>query len=111
MAKVRVNWGAAPAEHEIKLFAVYNTAHNSIYVLARDERTAMQIAHTANHIYDTAVKHTDNYGRGCYAVPDGLRSKLSTHWHKVERAISRRLEGTLHIDDDGQVAVGDEVIQ
>jgi hypothetical protein len=109
MAKVPINWGPAPEDCSIKLFVVYNTAHNSQFVLARDRARAMSIAHSANHVYSPQEKHAETYSRVAYEVtsPD---YDLSQHWQAIQAAIERRVEGTLHIEAE-QVSVGYEVFE
>ena len=109
MAKVRVNWGRLPHGSEVKVYCVRNTAHNSLYVLAKDERAAMSIAYTANHIYDPTPTMGGDYSRLAFEVRDPHNDKLTEHWDSITRAVDERLQGTLHFDD-GKLAIGDEVI-
>jgi len=107
MAKVRVNWGPAPEDCSVSLFAVYNTAHRSLYVLARDWRTAMSVAYTANHVYDPSPKMAETYGRHVEEVKGPYSSELLAHWKSIEQAIARRVEGTVHFEGD-HISVGTE---
>jgi hypothetical protein len=109
MSKVRVNWGRLPEDRSVKLFEVYNTSHNSLYVLAPDEVTAMSIACSANHVYSPAAKIADNSSRFAYEVRGAMPVKLRAHQDSVRLAIAQRLQGTVHVEN-GQVTVGHEVI-
>lgn len=113
MTKVRVNWGCLDDTEVVQLYCVYNSSHRHLYVLAKDKVTAMQIAHTANHIHGIRPIHADNYGRDVYAadVAGTLAPKdLIKHGSALERAIAERWQGTVHWDS-GQLAVGFEVIE
>ena len=109
MAKVRVNWGPTEDDCPTKLFIVYNTAHNSLYVLARDDKTAMSVAYTANHVYSPTPKIADTYSRSVYEVRTADRD-LPNHWGTIQKAIARRLEGSVHFEGDS-VSIGYEVIE
>ena len=111
MAKVRVNFGSAPEGTEVKLFSVHNTAHKSLYVLARDSHQAMSIAHTAGHIYGTADIVNLNYGRHCQEISNPTAGRLKSNWSVIERAKLTRIEGTVHIEDDGAIYVGTSLIK
>src|SRR5690242_1613909 len=100
MAKVRVNWGPAPEGCSVKLFTVWNTNHNCLQVFARDSKTAMSIACTANHVYGTSTKIADNYSR----IVDEVKPPYTG---AIQLAVARRLEGTVHFEDD-QLFVGYE---
>ena len=86
MAKVRVNWGPSEPGYSIKLFEVFNTSHKTIYVLARDDRTAMSVAHCANHVYSPNVKYADNYSRAAYEISQPSE-ELSGCWDLIQQAI------------------------
>ena len=109
MTKVRVNWGPAPEPCAVRLFSVYNTSHKELLVLARNAETALSIAGTANHVYGLGSSRKDsNYPHAAeIRTPFG---RLIGYWTCIQHAVSRRLEGTLHLQD-GLVAVGDEVIE
>jgi hypothetical protein len=109
MAKVRVNWGSLESGCSVKLFKVYNTAHRSLLVLARDEKEAMSVAYTANHIYSPYPKTAESYSRMAYEVRCPTSEVPQSHWPLVQLAIERRLQGTVHIEDR-HLAVGYEVI-
>ncbi len=109
MSKVRVNWGRLPEDRSVKLYEIYNTSHNSLYVLAPDEVTAMSIACSANHVYSPASKIADNYSRLAYEVRGAMPAKLRAHQDSVKLAIAQRLQGTIHVEND-QIMVGHEVI-
>jgi hypothetical protein len=109
MAKVLVNWGPTNDDSPVSLFVVFNTAHRSLYVLARDWRIAMSVAYTANHVYDPTPKIADTYGRHVDEVKSPHSSELEHHWRAIEAAIARRLEGTVHFSN-GHVSVGHESI-
>lgn len=107
MPKVRVNWGQCVDGSPVKLFVVYNTSHNDLYVLARDKDIAMSIAYTANHIYGTEVKHAPTYSRSVYEVTNPNACNLSSHWSLIQQAIAQRVEGTVHFEGD-RFSIGDE---
>ena len=109
MSKVRVNRGRLAEDCPVKLYGVYNTSHNSLYVLAPDEATAMSIAYSANHIYSPTSKIAASYSRIAYEVRGSLPTKLRAHQDSIKLAIARRVQGTIHFED-GQVTVGHEVI-
>ena len=110
MVKVRVNWGAATEDRTVKLFEVFNTSHNRLYVLAPDRRTAMLIAHTANHVYDPSEKIALDYSRTVNEVKSACQSELLEHWKCIQKAIARRLQGTIHFDE-GRLSIGDEIVR
>lgn len=103
MAKVAVNWGSTD-DCPVKLFDVTNTSFISLYVLARDEKTAMSIAHTANHIYDPAPISADQYFRNAREI----KGPFSGRFEPLERAISQRIEGTVHFEN-GLLYIGSQV--
>jgi hypothetical protein len=109
MAKVRVNWGQADEHCSVRVFAVHNTAHNCLYVLAPDPKTAMSIAYTANHVYDPTPKIALGYSRSVYEVTSPYKGELQANWDMIQQATNRRLQGTLHFEDGG-VCVGDEFV-
>ena len=109
MSKVRVNWGRLAEDRSVRLYGVYNTSHNNLYVLAPDEATAMSIACSANHVYSAASKIADNYSRFAYEVRGAMPAMLRAHQDSVKLAIAQRLQGTIHVEN-GQVTVGHEVI-
>src|SRR3954463_14837667 len=110
MTKVQVNWGPADKQCSVRLFAVYNTNHKSLYVLARDWRQAMSIACTANHVYDPTPKIAETYSREVHEVTSAAAHQLSAHWDIIQRAIDKRLEGTVRLEDGG-ISVGDQVFK
>ena len=109
MSKVRVNRGRLAEDCSVRLYGVYNTSHNNLYVLAPDEATAMSIAYSANHIYSPPHKIADNYSRMAYEVRGALPAKLRAHQDSIKFAIAQRMQGTIHFEN-GQVTVGHEVI-
>ena len=105
MAKVRVNRGPAEEHCPVKLFVVDNTAHRSLYVLARDKSRAMPVAYTSNHVYSPEVKHAETYSRSAYEILSPNAYSLADYWSLIGQAIAQRLEGTVHIEGDG-ICVG-----
>ena len=110
MAKVRVNWGSLDEGEVVQVYCVYNSSHKHLYILAKDEGTALRIAHTANHIYDTKIIHADHYGRNVYVAGKFAPPGLLEHQGALDKAIAERVQGTLHWDDD-HLSVGYEVIE
>lgn len=106
MVKVRVNWGPLEEGRSVKLFVVYNTAHNRLYVLAQNEKEAMNIAYTANHVYFPQQKYAETYSRAAYEVLDPP-CELSNHWNAIQHAMDKRVQGTIHLEGD-HIAVGYE---
>jgi hypothetical protein len=97
MAKVPINRRFAGAQ--TKLFAVYNTAHNKMYVLAKDESAALSVAYAANHVYSPRPNIGLNYSRLSSEVfePDG---ELSKHWDKLQQAGAQGIEATVHFHNE-----------
>ncbi|OWR01421.1 hypothetical protein [Sphingopyxis witflariensis] len=108
-AKCRIGLGAADPNQTVKLFAVYNTSHNSLYVLAPDLKAAMSIAHSANHIHGVFDRKDRTYPHG-QEVRAPFGEQMAASWGLVELAIERRLQGTVHFDG-AEVWVGKEVIK
>lgn len=108
-AKCKINLGVAHPDQTVKLFSVYNTSHNSLYVLAPDLKVAMSIAHSANHIHGIFDRKDRSYPHG-QEVRAPFGEEMKALWGLVELAITRRLQGTVHFDG-GQVCVGKEVIK
>lgn len=106
MAKVRVNWGQTTDGCPVKVFVVYNTAHNGLYVLAPDREAAMSIAYTANHIHNVGFRKDTNYPHVA-EEREPFSGKLAD---SVRRAIAQRIQGTIHLHDD-YIAVGHEAIK
>ena len=99
MAKVRVNWGAADGDAPVAVFAVYNTSHKVLYVLARDRSEAMSIAQTANHVYGTAEfigTDNDRFADEVTFIPRMFEHQIEM----IEAARMLRVRGTLHVDGD-----------
>jgi hypothetical protein len=108
MAKARLNWGPTDEYCSVRLFVVHNTAHRSLYVLSRDERTAMSVAYAANHVYSPEIKYADGYSRSVYEILSPSGYGLADHWSLIREAIAQRLEGTVHIEDD-DICVGSQL--
>jgi hypothetical protein len=108
MAKVRVNWGPL-TEGSVRLYGIHNTSHRCLYVLAGNERAAMSIACTANHIYSPEQKIALNYSRLSHEVHEPTTAELRNHWTAIQCAIARRLQGTVHFDA-GETFIGYEAI-
>ena len=109
MAKCRVNWGAVPEGSSVSVFEVTNTSMKHLFVIAENEKSAMAIAHTANHVFGTHEIHEDNYFRAAHGVNALENNTLLPFSDAIELAIARRLQGTLHFDN-AQLSVGNEVI-
>ena len=109
MAKVRINWGAAPEDRPVRLFEVYNTAHRSLLVLAPDRSSAIEIAHSANHIHWIWNRKDISYPHAA-EVRDPLRHEdLADCVEPIQAAIAQRLQGTVHREGD-HVCVGYQVL-
>jgi hypothetical protein len=109
MVKCRANWGALPEGSTVSIFDVVNTAFKHLYVIAQDEKSAMAVASSANHVLGTDEIHGDYYFRAAEKVDPTQEKNLRQFAEAINLAMARRLQGTLHFDD-GQVSVGDEVI-
>jgi hypothetical protein len=108
MAKVRVNWGRRADEGLVHLYEVTNTSFNKLYVLAHDEQRAMAIAHSANHIYSPEPISDDHYFRNVKEIKSPIPSELVVCKNSIDRAISERVEGTIHLENN-QFSIGGEV--
>ncbi|MGQ0590276.1 MAG: hypothetical protein ACT4N8_12225 [Sphingosinicella sp.] len=108
MTKCRVNWGRSEDGEAVRLWEIYNTSFNNLFVLAKDRNEALSIAHAAGHIYYTTNTLFDQ-GRRAYEVTGPSSNMSNSHWDMVQLAINRRVQGTVHFDGE-QVAVGREVI-
>jgi len=109
MAKVRINWGRPEDGSEVRLFQVYNTSHNKLYVLARDAKAAMSVAYSANHIYSPSVQYTPSTSRAAYEVKHPLGEELTASWDAIQEAIAHGAEGTVHFER-GKILIGNEVV-
>jgi hypothetical protein len=109
MVKVRANWGSLPEGSTVSVFDVVNTGFKHLYVIAQDERTAMAVARSANHVLGQGEIHEDYYFRAARKIDPEQDRNLQPFSQGIRLAAARRLQGTLHIDD-GQVWAGDEVI-
>ena len=100
MAKCRVDWGPAADDADVKLFRVSNTSHNSLLVLAVDEKEAMSMAQSANHVYGTQTIHALNYDRMCSpATAWDMRGK--EHLARlIDQAVKDRRRITVEFDGD-----------
>ena len=107
MTKVRVNWSPLDEGCSVKLFVVNNTAHNSLYVLAQDNREAMSIAYASNHVYFPEPKIAETYIRLAEEVRVPFGREMAKHWDAIQAAIESRLRGTVHLEDD-HIAIGNE---
>ena len=110
MTKCRANWGALPEGSAVSIFDVINTAFKHLYVIAPDEKTAMAVACSANHVLGTHEIHEDHYFRAPHKVDPADDKNLQPHQNAIQLAMARRLQGTLHFDR-GRLFVGDEVIE
>lgn len=109
MAKVRVNWGALPEGEAVFVFDVINTAFKHQFVLAKDSETAMRVAYSAGHVMDYSEIHEDYYFRAPHKIELSQHKVLREYENVIQRAIERRLQGTLHIDGN-EVCLGSEAI-
>jgi hypothetical protein len=106
-SKVRVNWGGLPEGRSVSMHVIWNSAFQRLYVLAENEKTALQIANVANHIH-----YMDGgFSKDVACFKGRLESFPGYTDARVELdiAVARRLQGTLHLDG-GKLAIGDEVI-
>ena len=89
------NWEKGPTS----LFVVYNTAHKSLYVLAKDQEEARSIAWSACHI-----RYTDNglngEGRGVHLLGFGLSFELAPHWDVIQKTAAKGGRGTVTLEND-----------
>ena len=109
MTKVRVNRGSCDEENVVKLFSVYNTAHNELLVLARDTNSAMSIAYQANHIHYMGFSRKDQIYPHFHEIEKPWKGKFTDCWEAIQNAISRRMEGTVQLDE-GFITVGHEAV-
>jgi len=109
MSRIRIGLGALESG-AVRLYSVYNTAHQSLTVLAKDIETATSIAWSAAHI-----RHTDNglqgEGRGVYEMRTlPPKSALCEHQPALQKAIDERMQGTIEVVD-GHLLVGDQLVE
>ncbi|WP_416831610.1 MAG: hypothetical protein ACMUJI_00920 [Erythrobacter sp.] len=107
-SKVRVNWGKLCTDEPVALHVVWNSAGRRLHVFAKDRESAIQIAHTANHIH-----HMDNgYSSevSCFKISIQYLGEFEKFRKEIEFAISARFQGTVDIID-GQLFVGELLIQ
>ena len=107
MSKVSVNWGRLPADKTVNLYIVKNTSRKYLYILSENEKTALSIAWSANHIYSTITDHLSDNGRSVWVVSDRPKD-LVAHWNYIQQAIAERVQGTIELYTDS-INVGDEV--
>ena len=109
MSKVPVNWGATAHDRSVKLYEIYNTAHQSLLVLAPDRDTALKIAHTANHVHWVWPRKDTSYPHVAELHDPFSRGRFADSRDSITIAIDRRLQGTVHFNDE-RVFVGEEAI-
>ena len=109
MTKVRVNWGPTTDGSPVRLFQVYNTAYRNLHVLAPDERTAIEIAYTANHIHRIWDRKDKSYPHAAEVRNPSNDPRLAYHADLIEIAISQRLRGSVHIDGE-KLYVGSQLV-
>lgn len=108
-AKVRVNWGQLGDGRAAKLWAAYNSNHNSLYVLAPDRSTALEIAYGANHIHRMWDRKDKSYPHA-EEIEKPWGRDLEDHWNLIEVAMMRGEQGTVHFDD-GQLLIGNKTFR
>lgn len=108
MAKVRVSWEPAADDLPVKLFEVYNTAHNGLLVLAVDRSTALDIAYAANHIHFIWSRKDKSYPHVAEVRDPSSHRKLADCAGSVQSAIVQCVQGTVHSEGD-HVCIGYEV--
>jgi hypothetical protein len=103
------NWGELPFGNSVYVFNEINTARRSLFVLAKDKETAMAVACSSGHTRGTATLLRDYYSRNVWLVEPKSDKHLRNHLEQLERASSRRLQGTIHIMGD-MLKIGNEII-
>ena len=80
----------------VGLYEVFNTSHRSLLVMAKDRDSALNIAWAACHI-----RHTDNgllsEGRSVHEARAKFYAPIC---ERLQRAISRGLQGTVSVIND-----------
>jgi len=104
-----MNWGPAPDDSSVRLYEIYNTAHNSLLVLAIDRSTALKIAYSANHILSVWDRKDRSYPHISEVKVPSSHRKIADRAPAIELAISQRLQGTVHFEGGG-LRIGSQVV-
>lgn len=82
-----------------RLFLSFNSAHQSLHVLAADHDTAVNIAWAAGHIRhsENGLEGDDRRMHECLSIESEFRTK---DWHPLMKAAIEGRQGTVSLDGD-----------